>query len=135
MLQYKHFIYAIGGAVLILMGVVMVRSTIGVKIKNSKVNSSLLGGVIYTAFNPTQPPWWASAGLALLLQGYELIGIIGIITVTFGHWLADLFYYTSISFLLCKYGRFFVPRQRQISLGLGIFVVVLGAYFVINGFT
>lgn len=132
-LQYKLFIYMVGGAVLVLMGVLMVKGIGEVKIKDSKVNSSLLGGVFYTAFNPTQPPWWASAGLALLLQGYELLGSIGIIIVTVGHWLADLTYYSLISYLICKYERFVIPRQRQITLALGVFVTILGIYFIING--
>jgi threonine/homoserine/homoserine lactone efflux protein len=132
-LQYKLFIYAVGGAVLVLMGVLMVRGMGEVKIKDSKVNSSLLGGIFYTAFNPTQPPWWASAGLALLLQGYELIGSIGIAIVTVGHWLADLTYYFLISYIICKYGRYVIPRQRQIALVLGVFVTVLGIYFIFNG--
>ncbi|MEM3055411.1 MAG: LysE family transporter [Candidatus Bathyarchaeia archaeon] len=132
-LQYKVFIYAVGGAVLVLMGVLMVKGTSEVKIKDSKVNSSMLGGIFYTAFNPTQPPWWASAGLALLLQGYELIGSIGIIMVTAGHWLADLIYYFLISYIICKYDKFVIPRQRQIALMLGVFVALLGIYFIING--
>lgn len=132
-LQYNLFIYVVGGAVLVLMGVFMVKGTSEVKIKDSKVNSSLLGGVFYTAFNPTQPAWWASAGLALLLQGYELVGGIGIIIVTAGHWLADLIYYFLISCIICKYDRFVIPRQRQIALILGVFVAALGIYFIING--
>lgn len=133
MQQYKSIIYTVGGAVLILMGALMVRSKGDVKLESSKVNSSLLGGIFYTAFNPTQPPWWASAGLALLLQGYELLGNMGIITVTVGHWLADLAYYTLISFAIHKYGRLFNPRQKQIALLLGTFVALLGAYYIING--
>ncbi|MCS7114718.1 MAG: LysE family transporter [Nitrososphaerota archaeon] len=133
MLQYKLFIYIIGGGVMILMGVLMVKGKDEVKIESSKVNSSMLGGVFYTAFNPTQPPWWASAGLALLLQGYELIGNIGVLTVTIGHWLADLAYYTLISYLICRYGRFIIPKQRWIKLALGLFVALLGVYFIMNG--
>jgi len=133
MLQYKSLIYAVGGTALLLMGAAIVRSKDDAKIKDSMVNSSLLGGVFYTAFNPTQPPWWASAGLALLLQGYELMGSIGIIVVTMGHWLADLAYYVLISYLICKYGKFVIPRRRQITLILGVFVASLGAYFTING--
>ncbi|MEM0314440.1 MAG: LysE family transporter [Candidatus Bathyarchaeia archaeon] len=134
MLQYKLFIYGIGGAVLMLMGASMIRSANEAELKNSKVNSSFLGGIFYTAFNPTQPPWWASAGLALLLQGYELIGPLGIIVVTAGHWIADLFYYSLISYTIYKYGKALVPRQRQISNVLGLFVAALGAYFIVSGF-
>lgn len=133
MQQYKSIIYTVGGAALIIMGASMVRSKGDVKLENSKVNSSLLGGIFYTAFNPTQPPWWASAGLALLLQGYELLGNMGIATVTVGHWLADIAYYTSISYVIHRYGRLFNPRQKQIALLLGAFVALLGAYYIING--
>ncbi len=133
MLHYKIFIYAFGGAALVFMGFSMIRRVSQVEIKSSRVNSSLLGGVFYTAFNPTQPPWWASAGLALLLQGYELMGNIGILTVTIGHWLADLTYYVIVSYVTCRFGRFVAPRLRQISLLLGGFVAALGAYFIING--
>jgi len=132
-MRFRDIIYMAGGAMLILMGVLMVKGGHEVKIESSKVNSSLLGGIFYTAFNPSQPPWWASAGLALLLQGYEVAGNLGIATVTFGHWLADLTYYTMISYIIFKYGRLLTPRQRQISLTLAVFVIVLGAYFIING--
>jgi len=134
MLQYKPPIYIIGGAALTLMGLLMIKTRENsIKIETSRLNSSLLGGIFYTAFNPTQPPWWTSAGLALLLQGYELMGNPGIVTVTAGHWLADLAYYSLVSHLICRYGKFFIPRQRQITLILGAFVILLGACFTLNG--
>lgn len=134
MTVYKSFIYVAGGFVLILMGVLMIKSRREeVKVRHSKVKSSMLGGVFYTAFNPTQPPWWATAGLALLLQGYELTGTTGIVIVTIGHWLADLTYYTLISYIIYKFGKYINPRQRQMSMILGLFVAILGIYFMILG--
>lgn len=134
MTQYVVFIYVAGGFVLILMGTFMIRSRReGVKVESSRVNSSILGGVFYTAFNPTQPLWWATAGLALLLQGYELMGIMGIAIVTIGHWLADLTYYALVSYITHKYGKYTNPWQRQISIILGLFVTILGLYFVVQG--
>lgn len=134
MTQYEVFIYVAGGFVLILMGAFMIKRRSGeVKIERSRINSSILGGVFYTAFNPTQPPWWATAGLVLLLQGYKLMGTIGIATVTMGHWLADLTYYTIISYIIYKYGKYINPWQRQISIILGLFIAILGIYFIING--
>jgi len=51
------------------MGINMIRSRGGeVKMDEARVNSSLGGGIFYIAFNPTQPVWWATAGLALLLR-------------------------------------------------------------------
>ena len=134
MTQYEGFIFVAGGFVLILMGAFMVKRRSGeVKVERSKVNSSILGGVFYTAFNPTQPPWWATAGLLLLLQGSELMGTIGIVIVTIGHWLADLTYYTLISYIIYKYGKYINPWQRQISIILGLFIAILGTYFIIQG--
>jgi len=136
MTQYDVFIYVAGGLVLILMGAFMIkRRSREVKVEGSRFNSSILGGVFYTAFNPTQPLWWATAGFALLLQGYDLLGITGIATVTMGHWLADLTYYTLISYMVHKYGKYINPWQRKISIILGLFVAILGICFIIQGTT
>jgi len=134
MTQYEVFIYAVGGFVLILMGAFMIRRRREeVTIESSKVNSSILGGVFYTAFNPTQPAWWATAGFLLLDQGSKLMGTIGIAIVTMGHWLADLTYYTFVSYTINKYGKYINPWQRQMSVILGLFVAILGLYFIIQG--
>lgn len=134
MTQYEAFIYVAGGFVLILMGAFIIKSRRReVEVERSKVNSSVLGGVFYTAFNPTQPLWWATAGFALLLQGKELMETTGIAIVTMGHWLADLTYYTTISYIIYRYGKYTSPWQRQISIILGLFVTILGMYFMIHG--
>jgi LysE type translocator. len=136
MTQYAVIIYVAGGIVLILMGVLMIKNRgEEVKVKSSKVNSSILGGIFYTAFNPTQPPWWATAGLALLLQGYEVMGTLGILIVTAGHWLSDLTYYAIISYAIYKYGKYINPWQRQIRIILGLFLSALGIYFLFLGTT
>jgi threonine/homoserine/homoserine lactone efflux protein len=134
MTQYEVFIYVAGGFVLTLMGVFVIKKgSEEVKVESSRINSSVLGGVFYTAFNPTQPAWWATAGLALLLQGLKLMGTTGIVAVTVGHWLADLTYYSIVSYVIHKYGRYINPWQRQMSIVLGLFVATLGLYFMIQG--
>lgn len=133
MLQYKPLIYIVGGTVLSLMGALAIKAKVEVKVKDSKVNSSTFGGIFYTAFNPTQPPWWATAGLALLLQGYELLRNMGIVMVTIGHWLADFVYYTLVSYAINKYGRLFRSKRKLVALLLGTLVSALGMYFTITG--
>jgi threonine/homoserine/homoserine lactone efflux protein len=132
MTQYKDYIYVVGGSVLMFMGFSMLRSGFEVKSKNSRINSSVIGGLFYTAFNPTQPPWWVSAGLALLTQGYELAGYLGITMVTLGHWLADTTYYTLISYLVSRYGKVIIPKQKIVISVLALFVASLGMYFIIS---
>ena len=130
----SEVIYLAGGFVLAIMGVKMVVTrTQEAKMDSAKVNSSLGGGIFYTAFNPTQPLWWATAGLALLLKGLEVMGILGVVFVTAGHWLADFGYYGFVSFVMHRHASYVSPKQRQISLVLGIFLAALGIYFLEQG--
>lgn len=134
MMEWKQFIYMIGGAVLAFMGLNIIKSKDGkVEMKNSKVNSSLIGGIFYTAFNPTQPTWWATAGLALLLNGIELMGVLGVAVVTAGHWLSDFTYYVLVSFMVHQHERYINPYRRTISIVLGLFMISLGVYFLLQG--
>ena len=126
-------IYIVGGVVLAFMGVSMIRSKgREISMENSRVNSSFVGGIFYTAFNPTQPLWWATAGLALLLTGLEIMGIMGVFIVTAGHWLSDLAYYSFVSFMVHRHERYINPHQKTISIVLGVFMALLGAYFLIQ---
>lgn len=107
----SQIIYSAGGIVLAIMGLNMIRSKTGeVKMEEAKVNSSLGGGIFYTAFNPTQPVWWATAGLALLLKGLEVMGILGVVLVTAGHWLSDFGYYVFVSFIMHRHASYVNPR-------------------------
>lgn len=126
-------IYIVGGVALAFMGVSMIRSKgREISMENSRVNSSFVGGIFYTAFNPTQPLWWATAGLALLLTGLEIMGIMGVFIVTAGHWLSDLAYYSFVSFMVHRHERYINPHQKTISIVLGVFMALLGAYFLIQ---
>ncbi len=132
--QHSSIIYLIGGGVLALMGVMMIRSRVEkIEMENPKVHSSLGGGIFYTAFNPTQPPWWATAGLALLIKGLEVLGVLGVIIVTAGHWLSDIGYYTFVSFIIHRHKKYVNPRQRQIAIALGLFIIALGIFFLQQG--
>ena len=126
-------IYIVGGVALAFMGISMIRSKgREISMENSRVNSSFVGGIFYTAFNPTQPLWWATAGLALLLTGLEVMGIMGVFIVTAGHWLSDLAYYSFVSFMVHRHERYINPHQETISIVLGVFTALLGAYFLIQ---
>jgi threonine/homoserine/homoserine lactone efflux protein len=130
-LQGRVVIYSLGGPVLMLMGLGMIRCTASkVELQSSRTDSSLAGGIFYTAFNPTQPVWWATAGLALLLKGLEVMGVVGVVLVTAGHWLSDFFYYILVSVMVHRHRRVIVPHQLLLSRGLGVFLTLLGAYFL-----
>jgi threonine/homoserine/homoserine lactone efflux protein len=126
-------IYILGGVALAAIGISMIRSKgKEISMEKSKVNSSFIGGIFYTAFNPTQPLWWATGGLTLLLTGLEMMSIIGVLVVTAGHWLADLIYYSFVSFAVKRNERHIVPHQKAIAIVLGVFMMLLGTYFLIQ---
>jgi len=126
-------IYLLGGVALAVIGISMMRSEgKEISMEKSRVNSSFLGGIFYTAFNPTQPLWWATGGLALLLTGLEMMGVFGVIVVTAGHWLSDLVYYSFVSFAVKRNERHIVPHQKTMAIVLGVFMMLLGAYFLIQ---
>jgi threonine/homoserine/homoserine lactone efflux protein len=126
-------IYILGGVALAAIGISMIRSKgEEISMEKSKVNSSFIGGIFYTAFNPTQPLWWATGGLALLLTGLEMMSIIGVLVVTAGHWLADLIYYSFVSFAVKRNEQHIVPYQKAIAIVLGVFMMLLGTYFLIQ---
>jgi threonine/homoserine/homoserine lactone efflux protein len=130
----QPIIYVIGGLVLALTGGNMIRNREGgLVMKSSKMDSSFFGGLFYTAFNPTQPPWWATAGLALLLKGIEVMDMMGVIMVTLGHWASDFTYYIIVSFVVNRQGRYTNPYQKEISLILGVFIILLSIYFLQQG--
>lgn len=130
----KLYIYVVGGTVLVLMGANMVRSTPSTsRMQSARTSSSFLGGIFYTAVNPTQPVWWATAGLALLLQGMEVMGMVGVALVTAGHWSSDFAYYTLVSYLVKTQERYVIRHQRAITLILGGFIAVLGVSFIAQG--
>ncbi len=68
-----------------------------------------------------------------LLKGLEVMEIFGVMTVTAGHWLADSGYYGLVSFVVYRHSSCVNPKQRQILILLGLFLTVLGLYFLEQG--
>jgi len=131
--QNMKVIYVLGGIALAVIGASMIRSKgKEINMEKSRVNSSFAGGVFYTAFNPTQPVWWATGGLALLLTGLEMMSAVGVVVVTAGHWLSDLVYYSFVSFAVKRNERHIVPHQKIVAMVLGAFMILLGGYFLIQ---
>ena len=150
-LAFKSLIYVIGGIALALMSLFVIKEAGRVKscsnhdeisqqmrMRDAKyaLNSSICGGVLFTAFNPSFIPWWGTIGYPLLLQGFEWLALTGIVLVSVGHFLSDLAWYSFISFSFSRGRNFFVGRRYElIMLVLALFVIVLGVFFIIKGIT
>jgi predicted transporter len=70
--------------------------------------------------------------LALLLTGLETMGLVGVLVVTAGHWISDFAYYSFVSFMVNRQEKHINPHQKAVSIGLGVFMALLGAYFLIQ---
>ncbi len=126
----------IGGIALFAMGLYIILKAGNMKLpKDSEVNisSSLIaGGIFFTAFNPTFPTWWVTIGAPLLFKAL-LSGIVGVVMLTIGHWLADLAWFCSVSFTVYK-GRSLLNdiRYKLLLKILGLGLIGLGSYFIIQ---
>ena len=150
-LQFKALVYVIGGIALIVMSVLglkegaLVKSRVGreelasaVRVRGAKyaLNSSILGGILYTAFNPSFIPWWLTIGYPLLLQGFEWLALAGIVFVSLGHFLSDLTWYSFVSYSFSKSSNFFVGKRYEVTMIiLALFVISLGVFFIFKGVT
>lgn len=142
-------IYAIGGVALVIIALRVLKeargapsprrleelgSGAGIGSMKRAYNGSIYGGVLFTAFNPSFIPWWVSIGYLLLLQGFELLALTGVILVSLGHFLSDLTWYSFVSYSFSRGRNFFVGnRYEVIMLVLALFVIALGLFFFSKG--
>ena len=150
-LQFKSLIYVMGGIALIVMSLLVIKGANGakswskreetdmyqeVRLRGAKYtyNSSIFGGVLFTAFNPSFIPWWVTIGYPLVLQGFEWLALTGIVLVTVGHFLSDFAWYSFVSYSFSRGKNFFVGKRYEIiMLVITFFVIVLGVFFFIKG--
>jgi threonine/homoserine/homoserine lactone efflux protein len=123
-----------GGTALILIGINGFLKADKKKLDlNSKVRLSsglVAGGVFFTAFNPTFPAWWVSVGAALLSRAL-LAGLFGVVMFLLGHWLADIVWYSLVSFVVTRGKSWLNERRYQLTLkALGIIMAGIGTLII-----
>ncbi len=92
------------------------------------------GGILISLANPYWILWWITIGLGYLSLALKS-GNAGVISFFSGHILADLGWYSLVAAALCG-GRKFLHDAvfHVLIIGCGIFLLVLGAYFIYMGF-
>ncbi len=93
----------------------------------------VLAGILVSLSNPYWSIWWATIGLAYITTAMAR-GTTGLLAFMSGHLLADFIWYGFISGAVAG-GRRFLNQQfyRGVVAVCGIFLVVLGSYFVYSG--
>ena len=127
----------VGGAVLIWLAVTMLRSvpqlSLAVADEAVKQRNLIAAGIILSAFNPYFILWWASIGIGYIVYAAKF-GAIGVVCFFLGHILADLGWYTFISFGVVKGKRFMSDRcYRGLISGCAVLLVIFSGYFFYSG--
>ncbi|MCP3890575.1 MAG: LysE family transporter [Desulfobulbaceae bacterium] len=131
------FISLVGGSVLLWMGISMLRSLPSLKLEtdgtDSKSNNLIIAGIVLSAINPYWLIWWASIGIGYIMHSLKF-GIIGIFAFFLGHILADLAWYTLISFGVAKGRHFFSDTiYRRLIGGCAMFLILFSCWFFYSG--
>ncbi|NTW04813.1 MAG: LysE family transporter [Peptococcaceae bacterium] len=87
-------------------------------------------GIVYSLANPYWSIWWATVGLLYITQTIQST-YWGVPYFFTGHILADLVWYSLVSAMVAG-GRNFISQKlyNGILFLCGIFIVLLGAYFI-----
>lgn len=131
------FISLVGGAVLLWMGISMLRSLPGLSFESTaqteKPGNLVLAGIVLSAVNPYWFIWWASIGLGYITQSFKF-GLIGVIAFFLGHCLADLSFYAFISLAISRGKNVFSDSiYRKLIGGCGIFLILFSCWFFYSG--
>lgn len=126
-----------GGAVLLWMGLSMLRNLPGLSLHyqagDEKPRNLVLLGVVLSAINPYWLIWWASIGLGYITYALTF-GMRGVIAFFLGHILADLAWYTLISVGIAK-GQHLFSNQfyRGLIGGCAVFLICFSCWFFYSG--
>ncbi|MEI6157782.1 MAG: LysE family transporter, partial [Atribacterota bacterium] len=127
----------VGGAVLVFLGIDMLRSRPKVSI-NPKGEGQfpeknlVLHGIITSLSNPYWIMWWATIGMALVISASKY-RFWGIMVFFIGHILADLIWYSAVSLAIDRGRKILSQKVYQgIVAACGVLLIFFGAYFAMG---
>jgi threonine/homoserine/homoserine lactone efflux protein len=131
------WIAVIGGAALIVMGVMMfidlIRQKVRLEFISQKQQSSratIFLAILASISSPYWILWWLTVGALLISQSLQF-GIFGLLVFYIGHILSDLVWYSLVSFLIASGKRYFNNLIYQSLIAVcALFLVALGIYFI-----
>ncbi len=131
----------LGGLVLIMLGIGMVRSAPGLSLQQSPekragliVRNPVFAGAIASIANPYWIIWWTTFGLGYLTTISHL-GVMGVAAFFSGHIAADFAWYSMISLGISR-GRTLMSDRtyRHLIRICGLLLLLFGLWFVTSAF-
>ena len=126
-----------GGAVLLWMGTSMLRTlprlSLDCPVLNEKPRNLVIMGIVLSAVNPYWLIWWASIGLGYIMHSLKF-GLLGVTAFFLGHILADLAWYSFVSFGIAK-GQHLFSNQfyRKLIGACAVFLIFFSCWFFYSG--
>ncbi len=129
----KLGIALVGGVVLVIMGIGMLRSQHGEQRQESAPHRfPLVAGILLSAGNPFFLIWWVTVGAALIGRSLEF-GVWGVVALALAHWSIDLVWCYLLSALSYRGSRVFGRRVQQVISSLcGIFMLAFGGKYILD---
>jgi threonine/homoserine/homoserine lactone efflux protein len=127
----KTTIGILGGCLLFFMGIGLLKGIHKTEIHSVRnPHHPIVAGILLTAGNPYFLIWWATIGVSLILRSAKY-GLIGFLIFAVIHWLCDLIWYTFLSNLSFKGGRFFGAKFQKIVFAVcGTSLIFFSAKFI-----
>ena len=129
-------VFALGGAMLLYMGVGMVRALWRPAGESaSGIQNPIWAGVLLSATSPYFLLWWATVGATLVSRSLEF-GPVGVFALALTHWSCDLGWCYLLSAVSYKGGQFFGKWFQQGVFALcGVFLLFFGGKYVMEAVT
>lgn len=126
-----------GGAVLLYMGISMLRSTAGLSLSvtasSSRSNNLIVAGIVLSAVNPYFLIWWGSIGTGYIIHSLQF-GLLGVAAFFLGHMFADLLWYAFVSFSIARGRRLLSDTIYRRLIGCcGLFLIGFSCWFFYSG--
>ncbi len=126
-----------GAFILLWMALGMFRSLPGLSLNfeasQSKGSHLVFSGIFLSLANPYWLIWWATIGLGYILHS-QTFGLPGVLFFFTGHILADLVWYSIITYSVAKGRRLFSDSfYRRIIGACACFLIVFAGYFGYSG--
>ena len=126
----------LGSGILFLFGIRMANSakniTLNIDAQDQRCSRLTVLGITMSIANPYWAVWWLTVGLGLILSAQKY-GLFAVAVFFLGHILADLTWYSAVSFTVSKGRRFLSDKiYKSIMLLCGIALIVFGLYFALS---
>lgn len=121
-----------GGVVLLLMGIMMLKTPPEEKVDTRSVKTPLMTGIVLSATNPYFIVWWLTVGLKLALQASRISFVVLLLFIAV-HYLCDFIWLGALSMASHKGAKIFGDRMaKTVMVICALVMIAFGGIFFLN---